>query len=435
MAPQSIVVELVDACNLRCPYCLRSEESLRGRAHCLPLLFLRQELERLNRETACRQVTFTGGEPTLHPDLAEIVEFVHQLGWRFTLVTNGWSLARILPSLIRCRTAVEAIVFSLDGIDVQSHDATRGEGSFRRLMASVAACSRHDVPFRFKTTIDRQRSRQIESLVLFAARLGAQSLEIGPLIPTPDVPPRDALDTAEQQDFLRGVNDLRRVVRMPIMLAAGFYDRRAEPTCGPLLGHTRNIDYLGRHTLCTVLASFRGGAGQREVIGGPADSATATDLRRAELIRDHNERREAQFAALDGAPPSLGLGSPCLHCLISFDKVQMKMGAQEPPLSFEPAMRFQAQAHVVASEFDGKEAVLLDTSKQRYHVLNETAAFLWSQVEKQHSLEEMLRAMCATFDVNEDRARRSLVQALAGFEASGLARRSGPALPPREEDR
>jgi cyclic pyranopterin phosphate synthase len=94
-------ISLIDHCNLRCVYCMplsglrfsRSEELLSP-----------AELERVARaalEVGFRKIRLTGGEPTLRPDLIEIVERLGRLpGLRdLAMTSNGILLPRLAQRL------------------------------------------------------------------------------------------------------------------------------------------------------------------------------------------------------------------------------------------------------------------------------------------------------------------------------------------------
>jgi len=94
-------ISLTERCNLRCLYCMPEEGvDLSPRADLLTI----SEIERLTRLFAASGVTkvrLTGGEPTLRPDLVDIVrsvasvEGVEAVG----LTSNGVTLGRMLPNL------------------------------------------------------------------------------------------------------------------------------------------------------------------------------------------------------------------------------------------------------------------------------------------------------------------------------------------------
>lgn len=84
-----------------------------------------------------RSVHFTGGEPTLHPDLPAIAERVAGLGLRVSVGSNGWKLAnqryaqRLVPHL------ADAMI-SLHGATPQEHDRiVRRSGSFQRAILAI----------------------------------------------------------------------------------------------------------------------------------------------------------------------------------------------------------------------------------------------------------------------------------------------------------
>jgi MoaA/NifB/PqqE/SkfB family radical SAM enzyme len=100
-------------CNQKCLHCYAAGQTL-GETPELTTDQWRELLEKLRRANI-PQVTFTGGEPTLRPDLPELVEAAQ---WFVTrLNTNGRLLT---PEL--CRRLFEA---SLDSVQVTLYDARR----------------------------------------------------------------------------------------------------------------------------------------------------------------------------------------------------------------------------------------------------------------------------------------------------------------------
>ena len=95
-------LSLTDRCNLRCSYCMPA-----GGLAWLPReeLLTADELVRLAhigvRRLGIRSIRLTGGEPTLRPDLAEIVARLAALRPRpeLSLTTNGLRLARLAEPL------------------------------------------------------------------------------------------------------------------------------------------------------------------------------------------------------------------------------------------------------------------------------------------------------------------------------------------------
>lgn len=429
---QSIVVELIDVCNLNCAYCLRDEDALHGRPHALPIPDLIRALQTARPLSDSCEVQFTGGEPTLHPEFRLAVKAVHDVGWRFTVITNGWNFGRVLPVLLEFRESLAVIAFSLDGVTRAEHDGIRGKGSFERLMRGVMSCRRHDLAFDVKVTLDRSRAGRLSEFATFAAKLGARSLQVATLLPTSPASAGQVMSIAQQQEVLRQVGELRAILRLEIQVAADFYDTRPAPRCGPLLGRSLNIDYRGRIVLCTTLVGFRGQRGERDVIANLSEVSLLEALPRlSEVAKERNLDRMRAFVRLgaDEGRPSLSLGSPCLDCLCSFDKIPRGLINSSPEKKpMQDSLSFTIADSIIASEFNGKEGLLLDTSTQRYHTLNETATFLWSEIEAGRTISEMTAALCRAFAVDPLRARASIENAIARLESQSLITRK-PDLP------
>ena len=80
------VVLFSPACNFRCPFCHNGESVLNSNT---PILF-EEILEYLkSRVGLIDAVVFTGGEPTLMPELKERIKAVKELGFLIKLDTNG----------------------------------------------------------------------------------------------------------------------------------------------------------------------------------------------------------------------------------------------------------------------------------------------------------------------------------------------------------
>ena len=78
----------LNGCNFRCPYC-HNAELLDGNAE--EVLTVERLLSFLKkRQGILDGVCITGGEPTLHPELAELIRSIRALGFSVKLDTNGY---------------------------------------------------------------------------------------------------------------------------------------------------------------------------------------------------------------------------------------------------------------------------------------------------------------------------------------------------------
>src|SRR2546423_5276235 len=86
-------IELANSCNLHCAYCLRDEDALyHDASRFMDIDTLRRLVREAREVAAVAEVSFTGGEPTLHPRFAEAIAACAAGGKHGRLVTKGWEL-------------------------------------------------------------------------------------------------------------------------------------------------------------------------------------------------------------------------------------------------------------------------------------------------------------------------------------------------------
>ena len=80
------------------------------------------------------------------------------------------------------------------------------------------------------------------------------------------------------------------------------------------------------------------------------------------------------------------------------------------------------QEHVVFTEFDEGEGVLVDLNTKKYFQLNEMGALVWRGLEKQRTLEEIVGEITAAYDVTPEHASESVRRLLDNLRAFKLVR-------------
>lgn len=68
----------------------------------------------------------------------------------------------------------------------------------------------------------------------------------------------------------------------------------------------------------------------------------------------------------------------------------------------------QSRDHVVCTEFEGGEGILVDLNTKRYYQLNETALLIWKGLEKGSTVEEIVNEVMAQYAVDFGHARQSI---------------------------
>ena len=71
--------------------------------------------------------------------------------------------------------------------------------------------------------------------------------------------------------------------------------------------------------------------------------------------------------------------------------------------------------HVVFTEFDTGEGILVDLNAKKYFQLNPTATLVWRALAAGRPSDEIIREMISEYDVETDQATRSLERLLANL--------------------
>jgi MoaA/NifB/PqqE/SkfB family radical SAM enzyme len=278
-------------------------------------------------------VIFTGGEPTLHPDLAGIFQVSQSNGLQSSFVTNGWHFERIWPTVLKFRDSISNIGFSLDGVTAETHDAWRGAGSFVRVVRAFSRCFAANIPFAVKVGIRRDTVPDLEKFALFSARLGASSLNFAHIMPTSnEVEDASALTYSERERTDLEIASLARIFKMKIGIDVGYHNLDVSPPCSALAGNSCNVDYRGRLSLCCNLSGFRGAVGELDVISDLSTEDFGLALSRlSEVASNQLRARRNRLEAIDdkNLPVDPYVSSPCLFCLDTFGKLPWRGGFTE----------------------------------------------------------------------------------------------------------
>jgi len=324
--PRRLSIELTNICNLHCSYCLRDEDALyHTPANFLAPEFLADLISQARQVMGITNLTFTGGEPTLHPQFARLLEIVEANGLLVSFVTNGWHFERIWPTLLAHRRSITHVAFSLDGVTRETHDHWRGEGSFVRVVRAFSRCHGSGMPFSLKVGLRRDTISNLEQIAIFAARMGATLLSFGHVMPTSTaVEDASSLSLEQRRNAEQEIASLSRIFKMKIGIDVGYYNVDVTPPCSALAGVSANIDYRGHLSLCCNLSGFRGAVGEADVVADlhTEDFGSAfARLSRVAAAQLETRRKRLLTLASEGREADLYTGSPCLFCLDTLGKL------------------------------------------------------------------------------------------------------------------
>lgn len=207
-------------------------------------------------------ISISGGEPFLHPDLPDMVQFIHSLGLEAYIYTSGIGFASdgqrgpIEPQTLQAVSEnVTKIIFNIEAGNSETYDVIMGTtGCFDLMKQSIAAAvnlgihtEAHFVPMRLNIG-------QIEQVLQLCRQLGVEKVSFLRLVlhgRAQQNATRLALSDTELQklkyDLAHLNKQLSSEIRIGVPLSTNTSCRKCEAAVGKL-----NIRYDGKVFPCEV---------------------------------------------------------------------------------------------------------------------------------------------------------------------------------------
>jgi len=132
---RSVNFHIVPRCNLRCDFCFATFRDVRGRLETEDAI----RIIRLLAEAGTEKLNFAGGEPTLHPQLPELIEEAKRLGMTTSVISNGF---RLLDVIKRAGGSLDWAALSVDSAsEATQKELGRGKGNHVAQALAVARAS------------------------------------------------------------------------------------------------------------------------------------------------------------------------------------------------------------------------------------------------------------------------------------------------------
>ncbi len=177
-------IELTSSCNLRCIHCYA--EAKAGVEAKPSSSLSTEDVKRIIDEAAalgCRELQFTGGEPTLRGDLRELIEYAKAKGFGIEVFTNGNLLTE--PIIRFFAEKGVRVAMSIYSHRAETHDAiTKVPGSFERSLNSLKLLLAYEVPLRCAVVAMKQNEAELNETSYFLSRLGVLTRPPDPLRPS-----------------------------------------------------------------------------------------------------------------------------------------------------------------------------------------------------------------------------------------------------------
>ena len=176
-APLYVAWQITNECNLACLHCI--EESGPGKAFADELdgeqVFAVLD-QLLDREVP--YLSFSGGEPMLHPHFFEMVERACARGAQLKIETNAHYLDPANAARLKA-LGVKAVQVSLDGASTATFGRMRVRGEFDKVLDGIRNLRDAGVPIEINFSPAKFNLHEIGNVVDLAHELGAYSFYTG----------------------------------------------------------------------------------------------------------------------------------------------------------------------------------------------------------------------------------------------------------------
>lgn len=156
-----VVWNMTRRCNLRCVHCYAQSEDISYDNE----LTHEQSLAMIDdlAQFGAPVLLFSGGEPLVHPRLAEYAEYAVKKGMRAVISTNGTLITKDKAKILK-EIGLSYVGISLDGLE-ETHDKFRGvKGSFQKALQGIRNCQEAGIKVGLRFTINKRNVHEIPGI-------------------------------------------------------------------------------------------------------------------------------------------------------------------------------------------------------------------------------------------------------------------------------
>jgi MoaA/NifB/PqqE/SkfB family radical SAM enzyme len=168
-------MELTSQCNLRCVHCYAESEPVPQTEDKLTAENYHSLIDSA-ADLDCRKIQFIGGEPTLNPELPNLIQHARAVGFEFIEVfTNA---TRISPELLKCFINNKVCVATSFYSHIESvHDSiTKKQGSFMSTVKNLKMLLSAGIQLRAGIIKMERNEDEIEKTIAFLRSIGVEQI-------------------------------------------------------------------------------------------------------------------------------------------------------------------------------------------------------------------------------------------------------------------
>lgn len=175
---ENVSLEITRKCNLRCKHCYSNSGIKRENE----LTF--EEIKELIDDLAATgvlNITLTGGEPLLHPDIFDILQYIRSKPLSCIILTNGTLITKEVVTCLK-NMGVLGVAISIDGATAETNDSFRGvPKSFERAVHAIKMLQAAGIPIRCNISIHKGNLHEFSGILNLLDQLHITGYRLRPI--------------------------------------------------------------------------------------------------------------------------------------------------------------------------------------------------------------------------------------------------------------
>lgn len=175
---EHVSFETTRKCNVRCKHCYSASGPPREKE--LTVSEIKHVIDQL-ADMGVLVMTFTGGEPFMHPHLFELIEYARKKPLTVVIFTNG---TLITPEVVDRLKEVDVykVNVSIDGPDSQTHDHFRGvKGAFEKTIQGIKLLKKAGITVDASICINKFNYKKGKQILQLLKELKIDNFKVWPV--------------------------------------------------------------------------------------------------------------------------------------------------------------------------------------------------------------------------------------------------------------
>lgn len=160
--PLTAKFEITYNCNYKCKYCY--VDGVKGKM--LPLEDIKIILTKL-KENGVNKLYITGGEPFLHPNILDIIEYSSNLGFITTIQTNASFVDEAMAKRLKKYKHINLGISFHSAIEKNFDSFTQTIGSYKKTIEASRYLKENNIPFIFKLAVTKENQENLKRNIEF----------------------------------------------------------------------------------------------------------------------------------------------------------------------------------------------------------------------------------------------------------------------------